>query len=236
MKQEKIGALIKDLRKESGLSQQKFAEKYGVTYQAVSKWENGKNIPDIAILKQICDDYNIDLNDFLDSKVTQKKKKMKAFVILIILFFLVGATVLGIVLVTHHKTESDFEFKTLSSSCDSFSLYGSIAYNKKKSSIYISNLTYCGGNDTKVYKEITCALYENDGNAKVEISKCNHENNQNKTLDEFMKEVNFKIDNYESTCSSYEEDTLHLEIDATNEEGETTTYKIPLKLEDNCLS
>ena len=53
MDQKRIGNLIKELRKKNNLTQEKFAEKYGVTYQAVSKWENGKNIPDISLLKQI---------------------------------------------------------------------------------------------------------------------------------------------------------------------------------------
>ena len=68
MDQEKIGKLIKEIRTSQKLSQQKFAEKYGVTYQAVSKWENGKNMPDITILKQICNDNNISLDDFLEAK------------------------------------------------------------------------------------------------------------------------------------------------------------------------
>ena len=53
MDQEKIGKLIKKIRIEGKYSQKEFAEKYGVTPQAVSKWENGKNIPDIAILKRL---------------------------------------------------------------------------------------------------------------------------------------------------------------------------------------
>ena len=59
MDQEKIGKLIKEIRTSQKLSQQKFAEKYGVTYQAVSKWENGKNMPDITILKQICSEISM---------------------------------------------------------------------------------------------------------------------------------------------------------------------------------
>ena len=53
MDQEKIGNIIKELRKKNNLTQQNLADQLGVTYQAVSKWENGKNIPDIAILKEI---------------------------------------------------------------------------------------------------------------------------------------------------------------------------------------
>ena len=41
MNQDKIGKFIKEARIKDKLSQEKFGEKYGVTYQAVSKWENG---------------------------------------------------------------------------------------------------------------------------------------------------------------------------------------------------
>ena len=58
MNQEKIGNLIKEIRKKNNLTQAEFAERYGVTYQAVSKWENGKNIPDIMLLKQISEDFD----------------------------------------------------------------------------------------------------------------------------------------------------------------------------------
>ena len=44
MNLEKIANLIKNLRKKSGLTQSEFAEKYHVSYQAVSKWENAKSI------------------------------------------------------------------------------------------------------------------------------------------------------------------------------------------------
>ena len=51
------------------------ADKYGVTYQAVSKWENGKNIPDISLIKQMSKDFNIDIEDILEGKVNKKKNK-----------------------------------------------------------------------------------------------------------------------------------------------------------------
>ena len=77
MDQKRIGNLIKELRKKNNLTQEKFAEKYGVTYQAVSKWENGKNIPDISLLKQICDDYNININDLLEGKNSENTQSKK---------------------------------------------------------------------------------------------------------------------------------------------------------------
>ena len=74
MNQEKIGKLIKEIREKNHLTQGELADKLGVTYQAVSKWENGKNIPDIAILKRISELYDVDINTLLDLKKEKKKR------------------------------------------------------------------------------------------------------------------------------------------------------------------
>ena len=134
MNQEKIGQIIKEIRTKNNLSQQAFAEKFGVTYQAVSKWENGKNIPDITILKQICQEYNLKLEDLLDAKISKAKNKWLKWVILIIVILL------GIIVFLIFKN-NDFVFKTLTSDCNDFTVNGSIAYNDDKASIYISHIT-----------------------------------------------------------------------------------------------
>ena len=104
MDQKRIGNLIKELRKKNNLTQEKFAEKYGVTYQAVSKWENGKNIPDISLLKQICDDYDININDLLDGKNSennQSKKVNKKKIIYISLGVLLLILIIVLFIVFH---------------------------------------------------------------------------------------------------------------------------------------
>jgi len=133
---------IKEIRKKENLSQQKFAEKYGVTYQAVSKWENGKNIPDITIIKEICKDYNLDLNDFLDTKIKKKFNNKFKYIIIGIIILTIFTLILSFY-ITQRQSNNNFEFKTLSSNCTDFNLYGSIAYNDSKSSIYISHIIYC---------------------------------------------------------------------------------------------
>ena len=75
MNVDKIGKLIKKIRKDNHLTQKDLAVKYNITYQAVSKWENGKNIPDISLLKQICDDFNIDINSLLTGDYTTNENK-----------------------------------------------------------------------------------------------------------------------------------------------------------------
>ncbi len=234
MNQELIGKTIKEIRKKENLSQQKFAEKYGVTYQAVSKWENGKNIPDITIIKEICKDYNLDLNDFLDTKIKKKFNNKFKYIIIGIIILTIFTLILSFY-ITQRQSNNNFEFKTLSSNCTDFNLYGSIAYNDSKSSIYISHIIYCGKEDTTKYKEIECTLYESNDKTKTEISKVNYNQDNIITLEEYLKDITFNIDNYEKTCKTYKENSLYLEINAIDTEDKITTYKIPLTLEENCI-
>lgn len=228
--QEKIGKFIKEIRQKEKLSQQKFAQKYGVTYQAVSKWECGKNIPDISILKKMCEEYNMNLDDFLKTDLIKSKKKANKVIILLFL-----AIVVFSLLICYLKFPKDsFKFKTLSTSCENFNLYGSIAYNDRSSSIYISNITHCGESDDNLYKKIECTLYETEDKRKNIISTYNFNGNSTIDLDQFLKNVEFRIDNYEYTCKNLEYNSLHLEIDATDERGNVISYKIPLELEENC--
>nr|WP_026496573.1 helix-turn-helix transcriptional regulator [Butyrivibrio sp. WCD3002] len=50
MDQEKIGAFLKELRKEKGITQEQFAEVLNVSGRTVSRWETGSNIPDLEVL------------------------------------------------------------------------------------------------------------------------------------------------------------------------------------------
>ena len=59
MNQKKIGQFLKELRKEKKLSQEQFAEIIGVSNRSVSRWETGMNMPDIDILIQISNYYNV---------------------------------------------------------------------------------------------------------------------------------------------------------------------------------
>ena len=65
MDQEKFGNLIKKIRKDNNLTQKEFADKYNVTYQAVSKRENGINLPDMSLLKKMSEDYELDATPYV---------------------------------------------------------------------------------------------------------------------------------------------------------------------------
>lgn len=51
----KIGQYIQHLRKTAGMTQKELAEKLNISFQAVSKWENGDTLPDTGILLDLCD-------------------------------------------------------------------------------------------------------------------------------------------------------------------------------------
>lgn len=74
MDQKKIGSFLKELRKEKNVTQQKFAEIIGVSNRTVSRWETGSNMPDLDIVMQIADFYEVDLREILDGE--RKSEKM----------------------------------------------------------------------------------------------------------------------------------------------------------------
>ncbi|MBQ6282093.1 MAG: helix-turn-helix transcriptional regulator [Bacilli bacterium] len=222
----KISAFIKEVRTKSNLTQEKFADKYGVTYQAVSKWENGKNMPDISILKKICDDYNTSINDLLDgNNKASNNKKIYVIAGIVLAIVVIILVVLGI------TKKENFEMKKITANCDNFKLYGSIAYNSSKTSVQISNITYCGKKDENKYNKIECILYEYVNDTKKEVKSFTYNNERPILLNEYLENIDFTIDHYSKTCNMYKDGVLNLEIKATNDEG-TVYYDVPLKMED----
>lgn len=69
MDQIKIGKFIAERRKSLNLTQMQLAEKLGITDRAISKWENGKAMPDSAIMLELCEILQISVNDLLHGEV-----------------------------------------------------------------------------------------------------------------------------------------------------------------------
>ncbi len=226
---EKIGRLIRKIRKNNNLTQEEFAKQYGVTYQAVSKWERGANLPDIALLKQISKDYNVSFEDILEGEMIRKGTRKQAIFLTLLGIF---AIVLVILLINYFGNGKSYNFKTFSSSCAAFKVSGSIAYDKNKSSIYISNINYCSGDDQTVYDKIECRLYEKEENVTKLISKCEPSKN-NVKLEEYLDEVEINVDNYKQVCKKYDNTSIYLEISAFKD-NKVTSYNVPLSLNDNC--
>lgn len=69
MDQIKIGRFIAACRKKVGLTQMQLAEKLNITDRAVSKWENGRSLPDSSIMLTLCELLEISVNDLLSGEV-----------------------------------------------------------------------------------------------------------------------------------------------------------------------
>ena len=79
MNQQKTGELLKRLRKEKGLTQEQLAERFYVSSRTISRWETGSNMPDVAILIELADFYDVDIREIIDgerkSEIMDKDKK-----------------------------------------------------------------------------------------------------------------------------------------------------------------
>jgi len=68
MDQKKIGAFLKRLRKEKGLTQEQLAERFYVSPKTVSRWETGSNMPDVGTLIDLADFYDVDIRELIDGE------------------------------------------------------------------------------------------------------------------------------------------------------------------------
>lgn len=226
---EQIGSIIKDIRKQNNLTQNEFASILGVTFQAVSKWENDKSIPDITILKDISNKFNVDLNYLISGKKVNINKKSffkkNMIIITVIIFIIISVCVF----LFFHK--HNYEFKTLNGETKDIKVTGSITYDESKSSIYL-NIDY-NADDNQKYSYIKCTLYEKQQDILNVISEKEYLEKTPVSLKEYLKMISFVIDNYSPSCKYYKDSNLYLEISAKIDEEKSVTYKVPIKF-NNC--
>lgn len=72
-----IGQKIKELRQENGLTQEDLAEQLGVSFQAVSRWENSTTYPDITLLPIIANMFDVTIDYLLDMEAYKKDEELK---------------------------------------------------------------------------------------------------------------------------------------------------------------
>lgn len=96
---EKIGTIIRNHRIAQGLTQEELGRKVFVSKQAVSKWETGKTLPDIEMVRKLCEILQINKDEILGGSIEENKKNRKlskvfaiitAISILVALFFGIG--------------------------------------------------------------------------------------------------------------------------------------------------
>lgn len=72
VEQVKIGKFISQIRKEKNMTQKELAEQIGVTDRAISKWENGRGLPELSLIKPLCEALGISVNELLSGEKLEK--------------------------------------------------------------------------------------------------------------------------------------------------------------------
>ncbi len=68
MDQKKVGGFLKELRKEKGITQEMLAEKLNVSGRTVSRWETGSNMPDISLLIELAELYDVSIPEIVNGE------------------------------------------------------------------------------------------------------------------------------------------------------------------------
>lgn len=74
MDQKKIGSFLRELRKEQRITQEDLAEKLNVSSRTISRWETGSNMPDISLLIEIADFFDVGIPEIINGE--RKSEKM----------------------------------------------------------------------------------------------------------------------------------------------------------------
>lgn len=74
MNQEKIGKFISELRKDKNMTQLELSNKLGISDRTISKWENGRGMPDISLFDPLCKELNISINELLKGERIKSNK------------------------------------------------------------------------------------------------------------------------------------------------------------------
>ncbi|MBR5266850.1 MAG: helix-turn-helix transcriptional regulator [Lachnospiraceae bacterium] len=68
MNQVKTGEFLRELRKGKGFTQEQLAEQFNISRRSVSRWETGSNMPDVGLLIEIADFFDVDIREIIDGE------------------------------------------------------------------------------------------------------------------------------------------------------------------------
>lgn len=231
LNKENFAKFLKDLRKANGLTQQKLADKLGVSNRTISKWENEGTIPDYYVIKNICRKFHISPNsivlenknfiDYFYSFLSIVKGLFRivlknflkiifaiAFVLLLI-YFLNNYNTVKIYTLTFDS--EDITFKN-----------GMFINNKGRNTLFINNINIKNSNIdiNNLYLELY-VIVNGDKNIIYEDS----------TLDDiFIQELNSYPKELRNDIISAMKKTLYLDITVNDNNGKTKKYKCRINL------
>ena len=231
LNKENFAKFLKDLRKANGLTQQKLADKLGVSNRTISKWENEGTIPDYYVIKNICRKFHISPNsivlenkNFIDYfysflsivkglfRIVLKNFLKIIFVIafvLLLIYFLNNYNTVKIYTLTFDS--EDITFKN-----------GMFINNKGINTLFINeiNISDSSFETDNLYLELY-VIVNGDKNVIYEDS----------TLDDiFIQELNSYPKELRNDIISAMKKTLYLDITVNDNNGKTKKYKCRINL------
>lgn len=227
MDQNKIGKFIERARKARHLTQQQLADILGVSNTAISKWENGNNLPDISMLEPLSIALKIDMLDLLTAQnsthtqvskkcVKKRRNRITRVIITIITAIILLLTTNFLTYYNYNKTtqkilSEQIQVYKISSAEESFIIEGYIIFNNKENLVYIEKITYQETDNLNIdctkIKEVNYYLELNGYKIFKQISHIEEKAN---TLAEILAQYNVK---------SYKNDNKYLNRNTNLEEA-----------------
>ena len=146
MDNEKIGKLIRELRRRDNLTQEQLADMVGVGFRAVSKWERGINAPDISNMYELCKIFNITKDELLSGELKEKdninpKNKSKSKIIITI--FIIGIFIIALTSIFIYQNNRTYTYNIISSETEKDYYVRGFAHLKKgKISINLNKINF----------------------------------------------------------------------------------------------
>lgn len=235
MDSKKIGEYIQIKRKEIGLTQVQLSEKLGITSKAISKWETGVAIPDVALFTSLTKALNITIEELLqgeDNKVVPvKKKKINITTILTIIIFLL--IILSCSLVIYFKNNySKVEVYKIESANNNFHVEGNLMNIDGKSYLSIAGVEYVG-NELNLLDSVYDFEYELYYREKLVFKsgkQINNDINKNYILKNEFSSVSLLSDEITDDIFLLNDTGFYLRIKYLNNDLKTKNIDVILKI------
>lgn len=251
MDQQKIGTFIASLRKESGMTQAELGDKVGVTDRAVSRWENGHNLPDIMVMEKISEVFGITLIELMNGQktevikecnldklaenaITYHKSMMRAYFKRLIIGLSIVIGVLVIILLTAFCINNFNRCKVyrIESTKSDFFVKGKVTQTNKSTTLVLTNFDYNGTKMQQVYAMHYSLLV--DGNSiyhgGIDLDEFKIDKNTKiLNIDDYFKTLTIYIDEFKND-EIFDSKDICIEFKYLSVGGEEYYYDVPLKL------
>lgn len=250
MDQNKIGKFIERARKARHLTQQQLADILGVSNTAISKWENGNNLPDISMLEPLSIALKIDMLDLLTAQnsthtqvskkcVKQRRNRITRVIITIIIAIILLLTTNFLTYYNCNKTtqkilSEQIQVYKISSNNIDYVVEGYIIFNNKENLVYIEKIAFQGLENPNIdYSKIKEVNYYLELNGYKIFKQTSNIEEKVNSLPKVLKQFkgNSYTDGNNSVLKSDNKEKAKLIIQMTDKKGDKSEISVPVILD-----